>query len=157
MNARIGLAIRRVKRLAPSEWTDTIPRSRIRVSVAKILVIDDERPIRDALAKVFRREGHTVRLAENGAVGVDLYREDPADVVVTDMTMPVKGGIETLAELKRDYPSVKVIAMSGGWPDSAFDPLTIARDLGALHTLPKPFEIQEMLAAVRAALGGRAK
>lgn len=121
--------------------------------MARILVIDDERPIRDALKKLFERAGYDVDVAENGETGLDRYRLCPADVVVTDMTMPVQGGLQTLAELKRDYPNSKVIAMSGGWPDSAVDPLMVARDLGADRTLAKPFEILDMLSAVAALMG----
>jgi CheY-like chemotaxis protein len=125
--------------------------------LARILVIDDERSIREALKKLFERLGYEVDVAENGEVGLQLYRARRPDLVVTDMTMPVKGGLQTLAELKRDYPRAKVIAMSGGWPESALDPLMVARDLGADRTLEKPFDIQDMLCAVAGvlALDGR--
>ena len=120
--------------------------------MARILVIDDERAIRDVLKRLFQLDGHVVVVAENGHAGLVQLRRQAVDLVVTDMTMPVKGGIETLAEVRRDFPAMKVIAMCGGWPGSALDPLMLAHDLGARREIRKPFEIEEMRRAAREVL-----
>ena len=77
-----------------------------------------------------------------------LYREDPTDLIVTDLIMPHKEGLELITELRRDFPGVRIIAISGGGRLGPEEYLPIARKLGALHTLAKPFDRKDLLEAV---------
>jgi len=83
-------------------------------NMARILVIDDDIQILEMLGQTLEREGYEVVDALDGKEGMRLYREAPTDLVITDIVMPEKEGVETIMELKRDFPDVKIIAMSGG-------------------------------------------
>ena len=111
--------------------------------MAKILVIDDDPQIRTLLTRVFTSSGHDVRAAENGAVGVKMLGEEHADLMVTDLLMPEKEGLETIMEVKRDFPDMKIVAISGGDRDGC-DFLPMTKPLGADHSLRKPFSISEI-------------
>jgi len=113
-----------------------------------ILLIDDEEPFRSVLRQVLLNAGYDVVEASNGAEGIQHFHEKPADVIITDIIMPEKEGIETIIELKKAYPDVKLVAMSGGgWYGTDID-FDMAKKLGA-HTLNKPFALQELLDVVR--------
>ncbi len=86
--------------------------------------------------------------AADGQEGVKVYREPPTDLVITDLVMPEKDGIETVIELRHDFPEVKIIAISGGSKYDGAANLRSARLLGARRTIAKPFEIQELLETV---------
>ncbi len=112
-----------------------------------ILLIDDEEPFRSVLKQVLLNAGYDVVEASNGAEGIRSFYEKPADMIITDIIMPEKEGIETIIELKKAYPDVKLIAMSGGgWYGTDID-FDMAKKLGA-HTLNKPFALQELLDVV---------
>lgn len=118
-----------------------------------ILVIDDEEPIRRLLKRVLEKGGYEVVTAADGDEGMRRYRERPADLVITDLIMPGKEGIETIMELRKGDPGVKIIAMSGG---GRLDPeglLQAAGSLGAARTLSKPIERETLLGAVGDLLG----
>ena len=117
-----------------------------------ILVIDDERPVRAVLRQMLEKEGYEVEEAPDGAVGIKLLHAQLYDLLITDLFMPEKEGIETMIAVRRHFPQVKIIAMSGGGRAGALDLLPMAESFGALRTLAKPFERQELLAAVRAVL-----
>ena len=91
-----------------------------------ILVIDDDLLFSKVLAKLLERCGYRVRVAGNGDEGISRYREEVADLVITDLRMPDKDGLETIAELRKDNPDLKLIAISGGDQDE----LPKARKLG---------------------------
>lgn len=113
-----------------------------------ILLIDDEEPFRSVLKQVLQNAGYEVMEAANGAEGIRHFHEKPADIIITDIIMPEKEGIETIIELKKAYPQVKLIAMSGGgWYGTDID-FDMAKKLGA-QTLSKPFALQELLDVVR--------
>ena len=82
--------------------------------MARILVIDDDDQILRTLHQVLEMEGHEVVDASNGKEGIKLFRENGADLIITDIVMPEKEGLETIMELRRDFPDIKVIAISGG-------------------------------------------
>jgi len=112
-----------------------------------ILLIDDEAPFRSVLKQVLLNAGYDVVEAANGAEGIKYFHERPADMIITDIIMPEKEGIETIIELKKAYPDVKLIAMSGGgWYGTDID-FDMAKKLGA-RALDKPFALQELLDAV---------
>ncbi len=117
--------------------------------MARILVVDDEIEIRQLLRQLLEREGYEVIEAPDGDVAVRLFRENPADLVITDIIMPEKEGIKTIFELRHDYPGVKIIAISGG---SRVEPqayLDTAEAFGAIRSFVKPFSTREMIEAVR--------
>lgn len=118
-----------------------------------ILIIDDDAQILKMLRQILERESYDVTEAFNGKQGLRLYRENPTDLVITDIIMPEKEGIEIIIELKRDYPDVKIIAISGGGRINPEDYLDIAKKLGAHRIFTKPVERKELLNAVRELLG----
>jgi len=121
--------------------------------MARILIIDDEEQMRGMLRQMLERAGYEVIDAADGKEGMKLFRREPADLIITDLLMPEKEGLETIMELRREFPGTKIIAISGGGREGILDFLPAARKLGACATLAKPFERQEMLDAVAKALG----
>jgi CheY-like chemotaxis protein len=120
----------------------------------RILVIDDEPLIRSTVVTILTREGFSVEAASDGVAGIAMFHKNPPDVVITDMFMPNKDGIEIVMELKRSsYPRTKIIAMTGGGQTRMMEVASAAKLLGANHILHKPFERESLLAAVYAALG----
>ena len=114
--------------------------------MARILIIDDEADMRAVLEQTLSVAGHEIVLAANGQEGIDQYRATPVDVVVTDLFMPRKEGIETIREMRRHFPETPIIAMSG---DAIADSLlSVAKRLGAARILKKPFQTEELLALV---------
>jgi CheY-like chemotaxis protein len=112
-----------------------------------ILLIDDEEGFRCVLKQVLVNAGYEVMEASNGVEGIRYFYEHPADMIITDIIMPEKEGIETMIELKKAFPDVKLIAMSGGgWYGTEID-FDMAKKLGA-RTLDKPFALQELLDVV---------
>ncbi len=120
----------------------------------RILVIDDDPNVRDILRRMLGRAGYDVLTASNGKAGVQLFRDQGADVVITDIVMPEQEGLETIRELRGEYPEVKIIVVSGGGglgePSSY---LYMAKMFGARYTLQKPIPRGELLAAVRELAG----
>ncbi len=109
-----------------------------------VLLIDDEKPFRAVIRQVLLKAGYEVVEAANGVEGINRFYEKPADMIITDIIMPEKEGIETMIELKKAYPAVKLIAMSGGgWYGTDID-FDMAKKLGA-RTIDKPFALQELL------------
>ena len=118
-----------------------------------ILIIDDERSIRELLSDVFSGAGFDVGVAESGVQGVRMVAARRPDLVVTDILMPDKEGLETILELRRSAPDLPIFAMSGGSLGGPIDVLGMARRFGALRVYPKPFDPFDMLQAVQAQLG----
>lgn len=123
--------------------------------MAKILVIDDEPDIRPAMRAALEAAGHSVDEAENGMVGMARFRADPADVVITDLIMPEQEGIETIVALRRAYPGLRIIAITGAGDAEIL--LKVARQVGACRTLAKPFTAEELRAAVVEALAANSE
>lgn len=117
--------------------------------MARILLVDDDDALRKALRLTLLKLGHEVLEAHNGNEALHLYAAEPPDLVMTDIIMPEKEGLETILELKRLHPPVKIIAMSGGGRANAIDYLKIARQMGVSKTLNKPFSADAMAAAIR--------
>lgn len=114
----------------------------------RVLIIDDEDQFRSMLRQFLESSGYEVVEAANGEEGVKLFFEKPADMVISDIIMPEKEGIETVMEIKREFPDAKVIVVSGGgWYGTDLD-FDMAAKLGAL-TLKKPFELQELSHAIQ--------
>ena len=124
------------------------------VGHARILVADDHQDTRDLLFIVLKTEGYDVALAADGEEALARYRERPADVVLLDMFMPKKDGVTTIRELREEFSSVTIVAMSGD-ADSWHDALVEARTAGAQLTLRKPLELWVLLRALEGLLAGR--
>lgn len=116
---------------------------------AKILVVDDEDAIRDLIVTILSGAGYEVSAAPNGRAAIQKLAETPFQAVVTDLVMPEQEGIETIQVLRREFPAIKVIAVSGAFGGEC---LRIAQLLGAHSTLQKPFEASELIETVRTAL-----
>src|SRR5262245_10101680 len=117
--------------------------------MASILVIDDDVQIQHLIQLTLQAAGHDVRCAGNGVKGLEAHRQQPADVVVCDLFMPEKDGLETIRELRRVSPRLKVIAISGGWARyTQADYLADAKRFGAMSALRKPFRPAELTAEV---------
>ena len=117
--------------------------------MTRIFVIDDDSEIRDVLKDILARSGYEVMVAADGAEALTLQKATPADLIITDIIMPQKEGLETIMEYRRDFPSVKIIAMSGGGKVEPETYLEAANLLGAQAALSKPFGLAEMLATVK--------
>lgn len=115
----------------------------------RILVVDDEAQIRAMLTQMLEQEGYEVESAENGAEGLALVGKHTFDLVITDMIMPVKDGLKFIMELIRDYPELKIMAISGGGAIKAERYLVMAGYLGNIATLEKPFKREALLDLVR--------
>jgi CheY-like chemotaxis protein len=116
--------------------------------MAHILIIDDDDQFRTMVRQLMERNGHEVKEASGGKEGIRLYRESPTDIIITDLIMPGKDGIETIQELKKDFPDIKIIAVSGGGRLGPQDYLHLAKMLGARRTLTKPIKLSELLNAI---------
>lgn len=116
--------------------------------MARILVIDDEEPIRRLIRLALEERGYSVEEADNGRDATRRLREGPVDVIIMDIFMPEKGGLETLMDIRTDCPEVKCIVMSGGGLTSSLDYLQHAEVFGAARSFVKPFVMSEMLQAV---------
>jgi DNA-binding response OmpR family regulator len=116
--------------------------------MARILIIDDDDAVRSMLRQALTRFGHVVIEARDGEEGLLLFPGANADLLITDILMPEKEGLEVLLELRKVQPPVKIIAISGGGRIHAKDYLGLAKRLGASKVLTKPFGIEALMAAV---------
>ncbi len=121
--------------------------------MAQIIVIDDDQFIRKSLQRMLEKEGHTVKIAEDGEKGLELVRNEMPDLIIIDIVMPNKEGIETINELLKKYPGIKIIAMSGGGQRlDAAQYLHLALKIGVRATIKKPYERSEMVKLVSEAI-----
>ena len=112
------------------------------------LLVDDDDGIREIATLCLRSIGFTVHTAKNGKDASKLFRATVPDVVITDLMMPEQDGLETIIELRKLNPKIKIIAMSGGGRMSLMDVLNLAKKLGATATLAKPFSMDELRLAI---------
>lgn len=117
-----------------------------------ILLVDDDDALRTMLLRTLQKMGHDVMVASNGNQALRLCETEPPQLVLTDLIMPDKEGLETIATLHRRSPDIRVIAMSGGARINASDMLKIARHMGAHAVLQKPFSNDELAIAIDAVL-----
>jgi CheY-like chemotaxis protein len=121
--------------------------------MARILIIDDDEGMRGSLAHTLEKLGHEVSAAADGKAGVARAIESEPDLVITDLIMPEKEGLETIMDLRALHPRIRIIAMSGGGRLSNEDYLHLAKRFGAKISLAKPFTREELKAALAEALG----
>ena len=123
-----------------------------------VLVIDDEADVRDGIKRVLERAGFSVRVIDNAGDALPELRRQPADIVITDIIMPKMGGVEAIAAILREFPAMRILAISGGgnFDMSAYQStaittttyLSAAKAAGAHAILTKPFESRELIQAV---------
>jgi len=116
--------------------------------MGRILIVEDDKSVRELLQDILGRAGHEVVAARNGKEAIAQYKNSPADLIITNILMPEKEGLETIQELSREDPEIKIIAISGGGQIGPADYLEIARRFGAMRTFSKPFDRKELLKAV---------
>ncbi len=125
----------------------------------RILVIDDDENVQDILSRMLTKRGYEVLVANNGNEGIQRFRQEsnldnPVDLVVTDLLMPEKEGLETILELRREFAGIKIIVMSGGGGfGEPGNMLHAARKLGAQYSFQKPIPRSDFLAAVKTLVG----
>ena len=117
----------------------------------RILVIDDEPVLRTFIGEILTSAGYEVILAADGREGVERYRTSPADLVITDLYMPIQDGFATIRELRWRFPTVAIIGMSGRTDTGTM--LSIAQNVADVRVLRKPFLPGELIAAVEKAFG----
>ena len=126
------------------------------------LIIDDDPSVREALARTLEKMGFAVRFAVDGIEGLNAYRADPVDLVITDIIMPRANGVETIRALRAEFPNVRILAISGGgnFGPISYEPgaitttayLAAAEKAGADAILTKPFNRSELRAQVKQVL-----
>ncbi len=118
--------------------------------MAKILVIDDEECLRTVVRSILEDDGYEVLEAGDGRSGLEMYRQYKADLIITDLAMPIMNGLDFISEVTRNFSNVRIIAMTGmpEWDTS----LAEAKLLGAGGTLRKPFTLEKLLNMVRCEL-----
>jgi len=123
--------------------------------MVKCLIIDDDSLVRNTIVRILERKGHQVVTACDGRVGLKLFQQERPDVVVTDIIMPDKEGIETIREIRNLAPNAKIIAISGGARVGNVDFLAMAAKLGASETLCKPFDPDDLVTCINRCLESR--
>ena len=113
-----------------------------------MLIIDDESEVRSLLTRTLTQAGYEVVAVANGDEGTRACRQQSFDMVVVDMVMPEKDGLETMMEIRRGSPKARIIAMSGAPRAPIMDPLSLAMKLGAVAILTKPFTPDEFIGSV---------
>jgi CheY-like chemotaxis protein len=117
-----------------------------------ILVVDDEPGIRELLCLMLEAAGHNVVAAEDGIQAPKVLAAQPIQVVITDLLMPERDGLEFIAEIRKKFPAVKIIAMSGGGHIARDSYLRIAKNFGAHVLLEKPFSQSGVLGAIESVM-----
>ncbi len=123
--------------------------------MASILIVDDDLQIQKLLKQILEKEGHETMVAADGLEAMRKYKQKRPDLLITDIVMPKKEGIELIMELKQLEPDVKIIAMSGGGQVDAETYLAMANKLGAKATIGKPLDRKELLSKVKSTLSSQ--
>ncbi len=119
---------------------------------ANILLVDDDDQIATIIQKALATFGYTVVRARNGREALAAYDRHSVQLVLTDLIMPDGEGMELIMALRKAHPTVKIIAMSGGGHGDPEANLKVARIIGAMKTLAKPFSVDELQRVVKECL-----
>ena len=131
----------------------SLPRIEGSREMARIIIVDDDARVRLVIARMLTRAGHDAVEVPSGVAALEAYRQQPADLVISDMFMPDTDGVEITRRLRREFPDAKVVAISGGGARYGKElMLETAAALGAVRTLAKPFRTKELLSVVKDAL-----
>jgi CheY-like chemotaxis protein len=117
--------------------------------MSRILVIDDNSSVREAVCELLQQVGYETIAVDNGRFAAQIHRSDPVDLIITDLFMPDRDGFEIIEQFRREFPAVKIIAVSGGGSHGLVDLLAVAKNMGAQRVLVKPFSREELLRAVQ--------
>ena len=133
----------------PDVWSGTLLTME-KWGMWRILVVEDEERVRSMFRMLLERAGYEVEVARDGREGIALCRDNPADVVIANIVMPEKNGIDTIMQIRHEFPEVKVIAISA---DARIDPDRFLGGAEACRTLLKPVDWHELLAAIPELVG----
>lgn len=117
--------------------------------MATILIIEDDNDLRHTLKKAILLDQHEAIEAEDGNNGLEILEKNSVDMVITDIFMPNKEGLETIEEIKSRFPSIKIIAMSGGGKSGFTEFLDFALEMGADKAFLKPVDLDQLLETIR--------
>ena len=120
--------------------------------MARILIVDDNEDNRLTMAALLKLSGHDIEVAADGDQAMQSQKRQPFDLLITDIFMPDKDGVETIREFHQQYPSTRIIAMSGGGSYTV-DYLSLSLEIGADKVLKKPFDALSLEQAVNELLG----
>jgi two-component system response regulator MprA len=123
------------------------------VAGRSVLVVDDDASLRDAMSRALRARGYAVNEAVDGKQALRMLQADPPDVIVTDVLMPNRDGIELLTGAKTSHPAVRILVITGRRRIGELDLLELAVGLGADETLAKPFSTDDLIAKVERLAG----
>ena len=121
----------------------------------RVLVIDDEDSVRSFCRDALQKHGYEVAEAADARLGIEMFRQRRADVVLMDVLMPRMDGAEATERLMHEFPGARVVAMSGGWKRHPEFFLCEARMAGARETIGKPFTAQELIEVIGRVLNGK--
>lgn len=121
--------------------------------MARVLIIEDETALRSLMRDALEEAGHEVTEASDGDLGMKRFKEERHDIVITDILMPKKEGLEVILEMTDLSPDIKIITISGGGIGLGDDLLDISLEFGARHALRKPVKMQHLLEVVKDVLG----
>lgn len=122
--------------------------------MAQVLIIDDDRGIRQLLRRIIEGRGHVVVEADSGRTGVDAFQQQPFDLVLTDIVMPDMDGNQTIVHLRKLNAGIKIVAVSGGGRARNLTPLQLAKQFGADRIIEKPFRRDDVLRTLDEMLAG---
>ena len=114
----------------------------------RVLIVDDNPDLRESLGLLLARLGYDSEGARDGQQAMEIQRRRPAHIVITDIFMPGQDGIETIEAFRREWPRMRIVAMSGGGTVATHDYLELAPDIGADAVLRKPFTLESLQAAL---------
>ncbi len=120
---------------------------------SRILLIDDDDEFRLMFKEMLERANYEVFDINNGKEGINFYRSNPTDLIITDIVMPEKEGIETIINLMKEFSNIKIIAISGGGRSGPQNYLETAKLLGAKYSFTKPFQKEDILKAIESCIG----
>jgi DNA-binding response OmpR family regulator len=115
----------------------------------KILIIDDDQLIRMTCCNILKNADYDALEADNGNTGLAIFAKERPDLVIIDMLMPEKEGLETISEIRAIDPEAKIIAISSGGSTRNMSFLQLAKKVGADHALQKPFKPAVLLSAIK--------
>lgn len=114
----------------------------------RILLVDDDTQIRNVFRQILEHAGYEVEIAQDGKAALKCFMDYPADLVITDVVMPEKDGLELVMELRRTSPATKLLVISGGGRLNPFSYLVMAKQLGADAVLAKPISSETLLQTI---------
>lgn len=117
----------------------------------KALLIEDDKQVRYSIASILTQEGFDVVEAENGIEGIEKFKECDVNIIFCDIIMPGKDGLSTISGIRELSKETPIVAISGGGRVDKKDYLTIAHNLGATHTIEKPFNVDDVLSVLKSA------